>query len=549
MKKYLFFLKKYKWKIITTIILIALLTTLEVVTPYINGLFIDSINFTDLTRYFLVICILVAVAECAEILFTYLEEVLKNTLTERLVFDFKKHILNHLSNISIIQYKKYDIAYTSKKIDEDVRQFWEFYMSYSVFAVFKVFKIIATLFIIFNANFIIGASVLILTPIYYFVYKKFMNPLFSNTTDYKEKSAIYFHEVTNQLFSIEDKRIQANDGFYEKKLNGAYQDNFNSFERYIKTTNLFTGLQSFLRALLLVISCIVGGYAVLGGYITLGRYSILSSYFRTILTSLSYFADITKNYQNAKASAARIDELLSVPQIEEGSIKVQRVESIDAVVNFGINDKMILSDVELHFRTGELIGILGGNGAGKSTLSKILIGVIKSSDNSYVQRASRNSKYQSCEIIYNGEYRIEDIDTRYLRRQCLSYVNQRVDLENVTMNYLFGEIAGIGTADELLLLLHEKGMPLDEDNKRFVCKNWDNTMEELSGGDRQFVTIMVSMLKQSSLFILDEPTSNLDKNRINWLKGALETLKADKIILVITHDVNMMEVFDRVVAL
>ena len=539
MKKYLFFLKKYKYKLIFTVTLIAVLTTLEVITPYIDGWFIDALNFTDITKYFLAICVLITILENVEIVCTYLEEMLKNTLTEKLVFDFKMYILNHISRISIMKYKKYDIAYISKKIDEDVRQFWDFFMSCSIFLVFKLLKIIATLFIIFNANILIGVCVLILTPIYYQVYKKYMIPLSYNTINYKEKSAIYFNEYTNQLNSIEEKRIHCNDNIYEKSMICSYNDNYEAFEKYIRTNNSFIGIQSFLRGVLLVISCIIGGYAVLGGYITLGRYSILSSYFRTILTSLTYFADITKNYQNAHASIKRIDELLTVQIMEEGSEKIEEIRSIDANINFGIDDKIILSNVELHLHIGEIAGVLGSNGAGKSTLSKILIGVIKDSDNNY----------KPSTIIFNGQFAINEIDTFYLRKKCLCYVEQKVQFDNITMDFLFREIANIETAFGLIQYLKEINIPLDGDNQSFFIRNWTTSINELSGGDRQFISIIVSLMKQGSMIIMDEPTSNLDKTRINWLKNSLLTLKRTNIILIITHDTSMKELFSKVINL
>ena len=539
MKKNFYLFSKYRLQILSAVLLFALLTVIEIFSPYLDGWFIDAINFTDMTQHFVVICIAIAVISLTEVLLIYYEDVLKNTISERLVFDMKKSILNHLSCISMIRYKKIDIAYTSKKIDEDVRQLVDFFMSYFIRCVFKIFQIVISLLIIFRASSVIGYAVVILTPIYYLIYRYYATPLSNSTAQYKEKSASYFNEYTNQLDQIEEKNIKANDGFFMDALESSYSQNFYAFKRYIKTTNAFVCAQSLLRGLLLVITCTVGGYAVLQGYITIGRYSILSSYFRNVLTSISYFADITKNYQTAKVSASRITELMEIPEVEEGSVKLQSIQSIDAVVNLGLDGNVILSDIEMHFVAGEIVGILGTNGSGKSTLSKVLIGLIKNSDN----------QYKPSQIIYNGKYNIDDIDTYDMRRSCLSYVSQAIQYKNHTLSNLMKRLIGINLPGELLCLLDKQNIPLDTSNQQFIENSWNKSLNELSGGDRQYIEILINMLKPSSLMIMDEPTSNLDKDRIIWLKDALLTIKQEKIIMIITHDKELQEIFDKTVYL
>lgn len=539
MKTYGQFMKRYKSPVLFAALLFALLTALEVFIPYVDGWFIDSINFTGLTPYFSAICGILAVVEVTEIVLTYFEDILRNTVSEKIVYDFKSYILNHLSKISLITYHKLDIAYTSKKIDEDVRQYVDFFVSYFICVVFKILQIIASLVIIFRTSVIIGVAVLVLTPIYYLVYKKYMTPLSIHTNQYKEKSASYFNEYTNQLGQIEERKIKSNDDIFMGELGKSYESNFTAFKKYIQTTDAFVAIQSLLRTILFLVTCVVGGLAVLNGYMSIGRYSIISSYFRNVLTSLSYFADITKNYQAAKVSFSRIQELLNIPETIEGSICLDRIHSIDGVVNFGLSNKVILSDVTIHAAEGEIVGILGPNGSGKSTLSRILIGVVKKEDNEY--SASR--------IIYNKSYNIDDLDTYVMRKNCVSYVSQNIQTQNHTLSYMFTHSLGIHTPEELQTALAQKDISMDGVNQTFVENSWGKSFHELSGGDRQFIEIIMNLLKSSSLVIMDEPSSNLDENRISWLKASLIKRKSKKIIFVITHDQTLSEIFDQTITL
>lgn len=58
------------------------------------------------------------------------------------------------------------------------------------------------------------------------------------------------------------------------------------------------------------------------------------------------------------------------------------------------------------------------------------------------------------------------------------------------------------------------------------------------GGNKQIIMILRALIKESSLFILDEPTSNLDVNKIIWFKRLIEHIKEDKIILTVSHEID-----------
>ena len=62
--------------------------------------------------------------------------------------------------------------------------------------------------------------------------------------------------------------------------------------------------------------------------------------------------------------------------------------------------------------------------------------------------------------------------------------------------------------------------------------------KELSGGEKQRVAIARALLKNTDLLILDEPSNNLDKDSITWLRDFVS--KSDKTIIYITHDRNIM---------
>lgn len=69
-------------------------------------------------------------------------------------------------------------------------------------------------------------------------------------------------------------------------------------------------------------------------------------------------------------------------------------------------------------------------------------------------------------------------------------------------------------------------------------------MENISGGEKQKIGLVRSLLKKGNVLILDEPTSALDKNSVENLKNYLVKNKKDKIIIIVTHDDELIDISD-----
>lgn len=69
----------------------------------------------------------------------------------------------------------------------------------------------------------------------------------------------------------------------------------------------------------------------------------------------------------------------------------------------------------------------------------------------------------------------------------------------------------------------------------FIKSNEDKDIKNLSGGDLQFLMLIHKLFTNKQLIILDEPTSNLDINRISWLKEYIKRTRKERIYVIITH--------------
>jgi ABC-type multidrug transport system fused ATPase/permease subunit len=223
-------------------------------------------------------------------------------------------------------------------------------------------------------------------------------------------------------------------------------------------------------------------------------------------------------------------------------------ESIDIVANYNFknviefknvffsyssnNQLPILKNINLKIYKGESVAILGSNGSGKSTFLNLLTGLVEPSDG---------------QILIDGSIDIMKIKKSWIKN--LSYVQQNIFLLNdsIKNNIMFGDNKKIDIEkyNKILHLLN-----LDE-----IFKNFPNKLDtivnideiNLSGGQKQLISIARALYKDSDIIIFDEANSALDVNYLNILKDLLTKLKKHKTIILVTHEILLLQdSFDKI---
>ena len=216
---------------------------------------------------------------------------------------------------------------------------------------------------------------------------------------------------------------------------------------------------------------------------------------------------------------------------------------------FGYPKNEVLKGIDLTLHDNELVCLLGVNGAGKSTLLKCILGILKhqSGTISYgnvAQAINVGDGNTSSESISS-----EDLDPMQMARY-MSYVPQSVKSS-----------FSIDVYDTIMLGRRPYiGWSISELDREIVSKTIEflnledfafRKFNQLSGGERQRVIIGKAIAQSPRVFVLDEPTSDLDlKNQIQVMKK-LKILVSDenspKAALVAIHDINMAARFaDRI---
>ena len=197
----------------------------------------------------------------------------------------------------------------------------------------------------------------------------------------------------------------------------------------------------------------------------------------------------------------------------------------DVSVKFG--DKVIFDKFNLTIADNTKMAIMGEIGSGKSSLLKIIIDLIPHDGHLYIDNKDTD-EYTHNSIIKN-----------------IAYIPQNPKLFNRTIldNLQYGTSFNEQKINEMIQYygLTELFKTFTDGLNTNVGKNG----EKISGGQRQIVYILRSLFQNKKIILLDEPSSSLDGEYKKTLIGLLKKING-KTIIAVTHDTDILEIFDRV---
>ena len=264
----------------------------------------------------------------------------------------------------------------------------------------------------------------------------------------------------------------------------------------------------------------------------IGVILLMSSYGPVIALS-----NLSSNLLQTLASGERVLSLLAEePELKdvESAVDLKEVSRIDVEnVNFAYGEEQILSDVSLSVKKGEILGIHGRSGSGKSTLLKLLM---------------RFYDPKSGSIKINGES-LPNINTRSLRDN-MAYITQQTYIFNETIEENIRLARRDATLEEIMeaakkASIHDFILSLPEGYQTKMTELGGN----LSDGEKQRIGIARAFLHNAPIILLDEPTSNLDSLNEAMILKSLLNVKAEKLIILVSHRQSTMAICDQVIGI
>jgi ATP-binding cassette subfamily B protein len=273
---------------------------------------------------------------------------------------------------------------------------------------------------------------------------------------------------------------------------------------------------------------LLGGRLVLAGELNVGVYVAVVSLTERLLFSLSDIGWLFDAHRRAMAPASRALELLDLrPRIVDGSCARTLTEVVGDIqlddVSFSYRESApcaaALDRVSLHVPAGQTVALVGSTGSGKTTLIKLLL---------------RFYSPSSGRILVDGQP-IDSVRLRDLRRH-IGWVGDDTFLfeGSIRDNIAFGSE---GASEDAIL---EAARAAEADDFiRMLPDGYDTRVGEhgqkLSTGQRQRLALARAILKNPSIFVLDEATSSLDFENRDAIQRSLARITRGRTTILIAH--------------
>ena len=279
----------------------------------------------------------------------------------------------------------------------------------------------------------------------------------------------------------------------------------------------------------------LGSLRILAGTMSLGQlisFVLLSGYF---LGPLGRLLTLQPALQEALVSAARLAEILDIPEEQKHSGSLKKTELSGDIKISGLNFAYgtrgnTLENIDLHIRPGEKVAFVGESGSGKSTLTKLLM---------------RFYNYTEGEILIDGIH-LKEYDTESYR-SLIGYVPQDILLfsGSIKENIRFG----MPYISDEAVYKAAKAARADE----FISKlpdGYDTLVGErgttLSGGERQRIALARILLRRPQLMILDEATSSLDSLSEKAVMSTIDEMTQNITAIIVAHRLSSIVDCDKI---
>lgn len=329
----------------------------------------------------------------------------------------------------------------------------------------------------------------------------------------EDKASVHFNEINHDLYD------------------SAWKSQFLS--------TMMHPIMQFIGNLSYVVVSILGGYMVIKDKIAVGDILSFTQYARTFMQQISQLSQIMNMVQQALAASERVFEFLDEKEEVETATKPLPVDKIKGNiefkhVQFGYNEgRIIIKDFSAKVKQGAKVAIVGPTGAGKSTMIKLLM---------------RFYDVNSGAILVDGH------DVRDFKRQDLRSIFGMVLQDTWLFSGTVADNIRYGKLDATLDEVREACKTASVDHFiRTLPDGYDMIINEeadnISGGQKQLLTIARVILADPKVLILDEATSSVDTRTELLIQDAMDKLMEGRTSFIIAHRLSTIKNADLIIVM
>lgn len=538
-RRLLGYLKPYRWRVVAAVVLMALITLSAVPMPLLFQYVIDVVfpqkKWNALVWVFWAVIGIHVLRGVVSFTLNYLI----NWLGQRVVFDLRFQSYRHLNRLSLSYYDQRQTGKIMARLTGDIDVIQYMITGGFVTLITDIVTLVAVTGVIFWKEWRLALITLAVVPLYVVVYKLYLKYIRDLSVQLREKWDAMLGTLQEKIAGISVVKAFVREDYETDRFMQTVKENFALGMKQVhlnRQLGLFAGL---VRAVGTAAVWYYGSVLVLGRQLQAGELLAFTFYMGYLYDPAVRVVDFNITLQWAGAAIDRVFEVLDTrPDIEDSPnakpLPHMRGEIEFRNVSFGYRpDHLVLKNINLHIRPGEVVALVGPSGAGKSTLVNLI------------------ARFYD---VTDGQVLIDGVDVRDIKldsiRRNVGMVMQESLLFSVTIKENIAYGRHDATEEEILRAakqadLHDFIMTLPD---AYDTKIGEDGIK-LSVGQKQRLSIARAILTDPKILILDDATSALDSQTEANVQAALEHVMQGRTSIVIAHRLSTVVNADKIVVL
>ena len=541
LKKVMKYIKKYRVRVVMSLIFAAVTVITTLYLPILTGNAVDlmvekgKVDFAGLKPIVKTMLIVLAITGVAQ----WIMNICNNYITYHVVQDIRKDAMDRIQIVPLKYLDGHAAGDIVSRVIADVDQFADGLLMGFTQAFTGVMTIVGTLVFMLQINVWITLVVILVTPLSFFVAgfiaKKSYTMFQMQSKERGAQTALIDEMIGNQ------RVVQAYG--HEKRSLEQFDEINGRLEKYSLRATFFSSITNpatrFVNNLVYAGVGIVGAFFAIHGMLSVGRLTSFLSYANQYTKPFNEISGVITELQNAIACAARVFELMEAePQEPDKPDAIELTQVKGAVelknVSFSyVPEQKLIRDFNLTVKPGQRVAIVGPTGCGKTTVINLLMRFYD---------------------VNKGVIAVDGTDIRNMTRASLrsniGMVLRETWLKDGTIRDNI--IMGRPDATEEEIIAAAKATHAHSFIKR-LPQGYDTVVREdgdnLSQGQKQLLCITRVMLCQPPMLILDEATSSIDTRTEIRIQRAFEKLMKGRTSFIVAHRLSTIKNADIILVM
>ena len=535
-KNILFFIKyiKPQWKTLLTVIVLTIVATgIGLYLPIINSNLVDKGILAKNFDYVLNISIIYTLAYVVKGFIGLLISSLTAIMNSKIRFKMNQDVFKEIERFKLSYFQNNDPTMIYNNITTDINNVSKLFDGNLLNVFTQMLYLIGGITCVFMINYKLALVAIAIIPIKYFSINFFSKKNKVLTKEYLSIHTDYARWFQDTIQGIRDIKVF---NLYEKKENefSKVKTKFIKYERMVSIiSSAKEEFDNFITQFIIIIIYILGTFFIIKNELTYGTIVAFLTYLVYVSTPISYLTNIKFIFSGIIPSAKRLKEIFETEKEiynQKIPVSVLKEDSIIELkgVSYSFADKKLIDDIDLTFKVGEIVALVGDNGSGKTTIGNLLLRFIEPNEGA---------------ILLDG-INIKEMDLNSYREMfAVADAKSHLFQERLSYNINFNE-KEIDEIDDIIQKSQLKNSEIVLMRSQLkLCES------NVSSGEKQKIIIARVFYADKQISIFDEATANLDKKSRENIEEVMVKNSKNSLKIIITHSKDILQYVDQIVML